>query len=131
MLRKGPLTPAATSLCVSAVLISGCSTSEPESRSAGRWAGNQTWSTSGVDALGASAYEDGVNGEIITRCHRSKGAATHIGSVKSLNLACSGAITSTEFDAAGNGSSRSVPPMKARQVASGLDAATRHSEIAR
>lgn len=171
MLSKGPLALAATSLCLSAVLISGCSTSETESRSAapaeevvaseqasefvepsaseteseveqeelevevdpaakqqsevestlpegdswvvslgdsfisgeaGRWAGNQTWSTSGVDALGASAYADGAGGETITRCHRSKSAAIHIGDVQSLNLACSGAITSTGFDSAGN-----------------------------
>lgn len=69
---------------------------------AGRWAGNQTWSTDSVDALAASAYADSANGELITRCHRSNSAAIHIGDAKSLNLACSGATTSTKFDANGN-----------------------------
>jgi hypothetical protein len=69
---------------------------------AGRWAGNQTLSTSGVDALGASAYADGPNGESIARCHRSKSAAIHIGDAQSVNLACSGAMTATAFDSSGN-----------------------------
>lgn len=69
---------------------------------AGRWAGNQTFSTSGVDALGANAYADGPNGESIARCHRSESAAIHIGDVQSVNLACSGAMTGTAFDASGN-----------------------------
>lgn len=69
---------------------------------AGRWAGNETWSTKSVDALGGSAYFDGPSGELINRCHRSKSAAIHIGTVQSKNFACSGAITSTKFDSDGN-----------------------------
>lgn len=69
---------------------------------AGRWAGNESFSTSNIDALGRSAYWDAGNRETIERCHRSHSAAIHIGVVKSLNLACSGAITSTKFDADGN-----------------------------
>lgn len=69
---------------------------------AGRWAGNETLSTADVDALGAGAYADGPNGESIARCHRSTSAAIHIGDAQSVNLACSGAMTATAFDASGN-----------------------------
>ena len=69
---------------------------------AGRWAGNQSLSTDDIDALGKSAYWDAGHGESIPRCHRSESAAIHIGDVQSLNLACSGAITSTKFDSDGN-----------------------------
>ena len=69
---------------------------------AGRWAGNESLTTSGIDALGRAAYWDAGDRESIERCHRSKSAAIHIGVVRSLNLACSGAITSTRFDADGN-----------------------------
>lgn len=69
---------------------------------AGRWAGNQSLSTDDIDALGKSAYWDAGSGESIPRCHRSESAAIHIGDVQSLNLACSGAITSTKFDGDGN-----------------------------
>ena len=68
---------------------------------AGRWAGNQTWSTNAVDALGAKAYHDSGTGETIERCHRSESALIHIGDAKSLNLACSGAITSTKITSEG------------------------------
>ncbi|MGA1700619.1 MAG: hypothetical protein ACO4BY_05730 [Candidatus Nanopelagicales bacterium] len=69
---------------------------------AGRWAGNESFSTSSIAALGRGAYWDAGDRETIERCHRSRSAAIHIGVVKSLNLACSGAITSTEFDGDGN-----------------------------
>ena len=65
---------------------------------AGRWAGNTNDSSSKVDALGADAYFDNATrtGEQIPGCHRSESAAIHIGGgVSSLNLACSGAQTST------------------------------------
>jgi hypothetical protein len=65
---------------------------------AGRWAGNTNDSSSKVDALGADAYYDNAThtGEQIPGCHRSESAAIHIGGgVSSLNLACSGAQTST------------------------------------
>lgn len=58
---------------------------------AGRWAGNQTWSTDDVDALGPNAYLDNGNSEKIKGCHRSTSAAIHMGDVQSANLACSGA----------------------------------------
>ena len=65
---------------------------------AGRWAGNSNNSSSSVDAGGAAAYYDnaGATAEQINRCHRSTAAEIHIGGgVNSLNLACSGARTST------------------------------------
>src|SRR5262245_63323872 len=71
---------------------------------AGRWAGNTNGSSSRVDALGSSAYNDNANGtaEAISGCHRSKAAEVHIGSpVNSLNLACSGARSATHFDEIG------------------------------
>ena len=69
---------------------------------AGRWAGNTNMSAWRVDALGASAYWDAPNGEAIPGCHRSKAAQAHIGNgVASLNLACSGARTSTGGTASG------------------------------
>src|SRR3954467_8162012 len=54
---------------------------------AGRWAGNTNGSSSRVDAGG---YNDAIAG-----CHRSTSAEIHIGTVASLNLACSGAQTTT------------------------------------
>lgn len=68
---------------------------------AGRWAGNQSGSTSAIDALGRAAYWDAEGGEAIERCHRSKSAVIHIGVVRSLNLACSGAITRTKVTSDG------------------------------
>jgi hypothetical protein len=68
---------------------------------AGRWAGNSNASESYVDALGPTAYYDNANntGEQIARCHRSKSAEIFIGGgVDSLNLACSGAQTTSYTD---------------------------------
>jgi hypothetical protein len=69
----------------------------------GRWAGNTNQSSSRVDALGSRAYWDAPNGEAIRGCHRS-GAAQHKigGGVNSLNLACSGAKTTTGGTGAGD-----------------------------
>jgi hypothetical protein len=72
---------------------------------AGRWAGNTNQSSSEIDALGATAYYDNASntGEQITRCHRSKSAEVYIGGgVNGVNLACSGAKTSTFTDSSGN-----------------------------
>jgi hypothetical protein len=68
---------------------------------AGRWAGNSNAAESYVDALGPTAYDDNATdtGEQIARCHRSKSAEIFIGDgVNSLNLACSGAETSSYTD---------------------------------
>ena len=65
---------------------------------AGRWAGNTNNSPSLTDAGGSTAYYDNATNtaESIPGCHRSKAAQIHIGGgVNSLNLACSGARTST------------------------------------
>src|SRR5438876_6621019 len=72
---------------------------------AGRWAGNTNQSASEIDALGSTAYFDNASntGEQIVRCHRSKSAEAYIGGgVNGLNLACSGAKTSTFTDGNGN-----------------------------
>jgi len=70
---------------------------------AGRWAGNTNDSYTRVDAGGWDAYYDNATGtaEQIPGCHRSESAEVHIGvngvnAVNSLNLACSGARTSTQ-----------------------------------
>src|SRR5918995_4043611 len=74
---------------------------------AGRWAGNTNQSSSKADALGSTAYWDTPTGEAIRGCHRSKAAQFRIGDgVKSLNLACSGARTST----GGTGSGQDFKP---------------------
>ena len=65
---------------------------------AGRWAGNSNNSSSGIDALGSTAYYDNASNsaEQISGCHRSKSAEVYIGGgVNGVNLACSGAKTST------------------------------------
>jgi hypothetical protein len=65
---------------------------------AGRWAGNTNESSSTIDALGSTAYDDNAagNGELISGCHRSKSAEVKIGGgVSGENLACSGAKTYT------------------------------------
>lgn len=68
---------------------------------AGRWAGNSNNGEAVHDALGNTAYYDNASntGEVINRCHRSKAAQIGIGNgVNSLNLACSGAKTTTSTD---------------------------------
>lgn len=66
---------------------------------AGRWAGNTaTMSPSVHDALGPDAYWDNPThtAERTVGCHRSESAEVHIGhGVPSINIACSGATTST------------------------------------
>ena len=72
---------------------------------AGRWAGNTNNGEQYIDALGATAYYDNSTNtaEQITRCHRSHSAEAYIGGgVNGLNLACSGAQTSTYWDSSNN-----------------------------
>jgi len=70
---------------------------------AGRWAGNSNSSSASVDAGGPTAYYDnGGTSETIPRCHRSTAAEIGIGGgINSMNLACSGAKTSTFTDSSG------------------------------
>jgi hypothetical protein len=71
---------------------------------AGRWAGNTNNGESIHDAGGPTTYFDNAsnNAEQINRCHRSKAAEIYIGGgVGGLNLACSGAKTSTFTDGSG------------------------------
>lgn len=68
---------------------------------AGRWAGNSdraSWSEYS-DAGSQDAYWDASKGENAPGCHRSKSAEIHIGhGVTSVNIACSGAQTTTFAD---------------------------------
>jgi hypothetical protein len=71
---------------------------------AGRWAGNTNTGEQYIDALGPTAYDDNADNtaEQITRCHRSHSAEAYIGNgVNGLDLACSGAQTSTFWDSSG------------------------------
>lgn len=71
---------------------------------AGRWAGSSNNGEQYVDALGSTAYSDNASGtgEAIARCHRSKSAEIFVGTASGVNLACSGAKTSTFTDSSGN-----------------------------
>ncbi len=72
---------------------------------AGRWAGSSNDSSSRADALGPTAYYDNASNtaETTPRCHRSTSAEAFVGSpVSGVNLACSGARTTTTTDSSGN-----------------------------
>lgn len=76
---------------------------------AGRWAGNSNNNSASVDAGGSGAYFDnGGTSETIGGCHRSTAAEVHIGTaadgapINSLNLACSGARTTTATSSDGS-----------------------------
>src|SRR5258706_13872214 len=72
---------------------------------AGRWAGNTNNGEQYIDALGPTAYYDNADNtaEQISRCHRSLSAEAYIGNgVNGLNLACSGAQTSTYWGSSNN-----------------------------
>ncbi len=66
---------------------------------AGRWAGN-TDALGGRDEINTSdrAYYDSQHGETIEECHRSQSALIHIGVARSMNFACSGAITVSTYE---------------------------------
>ena len=72
---------------------------------AGRWAGNTNGDPSRTDALGPTAYYDNAanTAETIPGCHRSKSAEVLIGGgVTGVNLACSGARTTTTGTGSGD-----------------------------
>ena len=66
---------------------------------AGRWRGNilSGRNVAQIDAYGESAYWDTATGESIPGCHRSKGSAIHVPGTVGVNLACSGAKTTSGF----------------------------------
>lgn len=66
----------------------------------GRWAGNVSIPRKATD-VGPRAYFDMVDGERVPTCHRSSAALVHIGIARSMNFACSGAITTTTVDSGG------------------------------
>lgn len=63
----------------------------------GRWAGNADVldGRSAID-FGSRSYADQQDGEVIDGCHRSRSAVVNIGTARSMNLACSGAITRSQ-----------------------------------
>ena len=65
----------------------------------GRWRGNVDSARNAglIDAYGESAYWDTPQGESIPGCHRSRGAAIHVPGTVGINLACSGAKTTSGF----------------------------------
>lgn len=67
----------------------------------GRWAGNVSVPRNSTD-VGARAYFDLIDGERVPTCHRSSAALVHIGIARSMNFACSGAITTTTVDSDGD-----------------------------
>jgi hypothetical protein len=70
---------------------------------AGRWAGNTNQSSSEIDALGPTAYNDNGSSETIPGCHRSRSDEVFIGGgVSGKNLACSGARTYTFTESDGS-----------------------------
>ena len=72
---------------------------------AGRWAGNTNMGEQYIDALGPTAYYDNSTNtaELIPRCHRSHSAEAYVGNgINGLDLACSGAQTSTFWDSNNN-----------------------------
>ncbi len=66
---------------------------------AGRWRGNVFWHLNypRADVGGPQAYWDTPAGEAIRGCHRSQSAEIHVPGTVSVNLACSGAITTSMF----------------------------------
>lgn len=66
---------------------------------AGRWRGNilSGRNVGLIDAYGESAYWDTPTGESIAGCHRARGSAIHVPGTVALNLACSGAKTTSGF----------------------------------
>lgn len=63
----------------------------------GRWRGNVYWHANWpqADAYGEQAYWDTPTGESVRGCHRSVGAPIRIPGLHTLNLACSGAKTTS------------------------------------
>jgi len=63
----------------------------------GRWRGNVVWHANWAqsDAYGDQAYWDTPTGESIPGCHRAKGAEIHVPGTYAVNLACSGALTTS------------------------------------
>lgn len=64
---------------------------------AGRWAGNTSNDMANTNDTGFTAYWDTPADEEFDYCHRSKSALIHIGTLRSMNFACSGAITTSQY----------------------------------
>jgi hypothetical protein len=64
---------------------------------AGRWRGNVYWQVNWAqsDAYGEQAYWDTPTGESVEGCHRARGAGINVPGTYAINLACSGALTTS------------------------------------
>jgi hypothetical protein len=64
---------------------------------AGRWRGNVYWQANWAqsDAYGEQAYWDTPTGESVEGCHRARGAGISVPGTYAINLACSGALTTS------------------------------------
>ena len=70
---------------------------------AGRWNGNVGKKGNfGLIDAGANAYWDTATGESEAKCHRSKSAEIHIDGITGVNIACSGAITTSKSNLVGD-----------------------------
>ncbi len=73
---------------------------------AGRWAGNVIKNSNfgTTDALSYTAYDDAGSDEAIKDCHRARQAEVNFtpAGTTSVNLACSGAITRSDYNSKGN-----------------------------
>jgi hypothetical protein len=78
----------------------------------GRWAGNADFQPNLRNEIdtGERTYFDYASGEMIEGCHRSRSAMIHITVAKSMNFACSGAITTSTYDSSPNASTEGDDP---------------------
>jgi phosphatidylserine/phosphatidylglycerophosphate/cardiolipin synthase-like enzyme len=100
---------------------------------AGRWRGN-VGSAKNADLIdnGASAYWDTPTAESEAGCHRSKSAEIHISGITGVNIACSGAITTSKSNLAGlwkPGIDRGVSGTQKYGQLTLLDAVARQADV--
>jgi hypothetical protein len=100
---------------------------------AGRWRGNVGKKGNfGLIDAGADAYWDTPTGESEAKCHRSKGAEIHIDGITGVNIACSGAITTSKSNLAGDwkpGIDRGVSGTEKYGQLTLLDAVAKHAKV--
>lgn len=100
---------------------------------AGRWRGN-VGNAKNADLIdnGASAYWDTPTAESEAGCHRSKSAEIHISGITGVNIACSGAITTSKSNLSGMwkpGIDRGVSGTQKYGQLTLLDAVARQADV--
>jgi phosphatidylserine/phosphatidylglycerophosphate/cardiolipin synthase-like enzyme len=100
---------------------------------AGRWNGNVGKKGNfGLIDAGADAYWDTATGESEAKCHRSKSAEIHINGITGVNIACSGAITTSKKSLTGAwkpGIDRGVNGTDKYGQLTLLDAVAKHAKV--